>query len=326
MKHFYIYQKLSLIILAIVLSTYFSIAQDYDFVSTDELGYPMVVMEAEHYSELVSVGDITETTGSTWVDTSTTPEGYSGDGFMKAYNPGSAPARFNDAYKNAGYLRYNINFTAGGTYYIWARASRTGGSDDSFHAALADDVVIIDSVDMIAFEGDNLPKVNTNNWVWVYYSHQYDEPAQVTVPIPGVFNFRVYIRERGFKIDKIILTEDMFYIPDSTNTGPDETLKPTGVESIDAGNPNLFKVYPNPFSSGSVISYQLDNPQHVSIKLYNEVGQELRILVNEMQQPGKHEFKWNLTASDVNDLKEGIYFVRFNSGNSVKTVKTIITR
>jgi hypothetical protein len=298
--------------------------QDFDFVTTFDFGLPMVVMEAEHYSSLVSVGDITETTGSTWVDTSTTPEGFSGNGFMKAYNPGSAPARVDDAIANAGYLRYNIYFPGVSTYYIWARASRTGGSDDSFHAALANGDNIIDKVDMIAFTGSLVPKVNTHNWVWIYYSNQYAEVAQVDVPSAGVFNFRVYVRERDFKIDKIILTSDASYIPDSMSTGPDETIF-TGLESLIAGKAG-FQVYPNPVISDATISYVLNKTEQVSLKVYNVLGEEVTTLSDEIQKAGKHEFKWSACDLSGKRLKGGLYFLRIKAGEETRTIKTILSR
>jgi len=295
--------------------------QDYDF-KTDDLG--TVVMEAEHFSDMIQIGDIGSGTESYWHDTATTPEGFSGDGFMKAENPGPAHASIDAAIAGAGYLRYNINFAGGGTYYIWARASHTGGSDDSFHAALADGDNILSKAEFINFQGDLVPTVNTNNWVWIYYSNPITAAATVTVPAPGVFNFRVYIREREFKIDKIILTPNSTYVPDSMSTGPDETLA-TGLENNVTGS-RLLQVYPNPVRSTATVSFFLDRSEFVSIKVYNVLGEEVSTLSNELQKAGKREIRWDATDLSGNRLEGGLYFIKIKAGTETRTIKTMLVR
>ena len=319
MKHFYKYQKLTLVCIALALGTLYTLAQDYDF-ETNELG--LCVMEAENYSAMVMVGELNSGTESYW-DTASSPADYSGEGGMKAVNPGAAPGGSTEIPTTvAGYLRYNINFAEGGNYYVWARASKTGGSDDSYHAALCQDDVLLSSAVYVNFEGDLIPAENTGVWVWTYQSHATMAPAFVMVPAAGVYNFRIYIRERGFRIDKIVLARNPGFIPDSY--GPDETRKLTGVKDVVSVNPNQFKVYPNPFSSATNISYKLDVTQQVRIKVLNALGEEIYALTNEMQQAGEHNFCWNLSATD--QLKSGIYFIQLITGDNIQTVKTIITK
>ena len=320
-----LYNLLILLVTVLFITNYVS-GQDYDFVQ-DELG--MVVMEAENYSEVVSRGDVTETTGSTWVeDTSMIPELFSGEGFMRAHNPEAAHGDIDEAITNAGYLGFNINFEYPGTYYIWARASRTGGSDDSFHAVLANGDIILDKVPMIAFEELMYDK-DVNVWVWTYYSSA--EPkgaASVDVPAAGVFSFRVYIRERNYKIDKIVLSMDMGYTPDpdsdTANTGPAETIY-TGLVSHTANN-TLLQVYPNPVTSSAMISYDLDKPEHVSIRVFNVLGEEVSTLSNEMQKAGRHEIRWNAADLSGSRLRDGLYFVKIKAGTETSTVKTMLAR
>lgn len=319
-----LYNLLILLVSVLFISNLVS-GQDYNF-KTDDMG--TAVMEAEHYTQMVPVGE-----ESLWVDTSLTPEGFSGDGFMKAYHPGAAPARVDAAIAGAAYLGYDVNFAIPGKYYIWARASQTGsGSDDSFHAALADGDNILDKVDMIVFadkEGNNLmPAVTTNNWVWCYYSNEYAEEASVDVPAAGVFNFRIYIRERDFKIDKIVLALNMAYIPyeigDTLSMGPAETLN-TGLESVAADN-KLLQVYPNPVTSSAMISYTIDKREYVSIKVYNVLGEEVSSLSDEMQKAGRHEISWNAADLSGNQLKGGLYFIKIKAGSETRTVKTMLAR
>ncbi|MDR3609212.1 MAG: T9SS type A sorting domain-containing protein, partial [Ignavibacteriaceae bacterium] len=68
---------------------------------------------------------------------------------------------------------------------------------------------------------------------------------------------------------------------------------------------NKIENYPNPFNPSTVITYQIVNPGHVSIKVYNCLGKEIADLVNEEQNTGKYKVLFN-----VDNLASGIYFYR----------------
>jgi hypothetical protein len=314
MKKFY---NLLILSIAVFFVSGLVSGQDYEFES-DLMGN--VVMEAEHYSDMIQIGDIGSGTESYW-DTASYPLEFSGEGGMKAVNPGSNPGAISVALTSAGYLKFNIDFTAGGTYYIWARASHASGSDDSFHAALADGDNVISQCAFINFEGVE----GTNTWVWMNYSNDKAAVASVDVPAPGVFNFRVYIRERDFRIDKIILTRNAAY-PTPEGIGPEETLKLSGLESLVAGKSGYLEVYPNPVTLNATISYALSKSDHISVKVYNVLGEEVTTLAEEIQKAGKHDLLWYTTGLSGRELKEGLYFINIRAGSESRTVKTILTR
>jgi subtilisin family serine protease len=60
--------------------------------------------------------------------------------------------------------------------------------------------------------------------------------------------------------------------------------------------------YPNPFNNSTNITYELENPAYVEIKLYNVQGQLLNSLVNTHENSGKKMLKFN-----AGNLKPGIY-------------------
>ncbi len=61
--------------------------------------------------------------------------------------------------------------------------------------------------------------------------------------------------------------------------------------------------HPNPFSSITKIDYGLAEPAFVSLRIYNTLGEEVKILVNERQDKGNY----NVTF-DASILKSGNYF------------------
>jgi len=79
----------------------------------------------------------------------------------------------------------------------------------------------------------------------------------------------------------------------------------------------LEQNYPNPFNPGTVISYQLKVNGHVSLKVYDMLGEEIAELVNEFKNNGRHEVYFD--AAKYN-LQSGVYFYRLDTEgfNSIK--------
>jgi acid phosphatase type 7 len=86
----------------------------------------------------------------------------------------------------------------------------------------------------------------------------------------------------------------------------------TGVESDDAMplEYELAQNYPNPFNNISMIAYQLPQAAHVSIRVYNLLGQEMATLVDEAKNAGHHQ-----TELDASRLSSGMYFYEMCSGD-----------
>lgn len=72
----------------------------------------------------------------------------------------------------------------------------------------------------------------------------------------------------------------------------------------------LFQNYPNPFNPTTVISYRLSANSFVNLKVYDILGREVAILVNEIKQAGNYEVKF-----DGSKLTSGVYFYKMNARN-----------
>lgn len=95
-----------------------------------------------------------------------------------------------------------------------------------------------------------------------------------------------------------------------------------GIEE-EEGSPKVYALsqnYPNPFSSGTTIKYQLAKSGNVSIGIYNLLGERIATLVDEPQKAGYYDAYWNGKDSKGNKIACGIYFCRMDvkteSGNS----------
>ena len=86
-------------------------------------------------------------------------------------------------------------------------------------------------------------------------------------------------------------------------------------------NENKIDNYPNPFNPSTIISYQLINAGHVTLKVYDNLGREIITLVNREQSSGKYSV--NFTADN---LASGIYYYRITADGFTATKKMILTK
>jgi len=79
-----------------------------------------------------------------------------------------------------------------------------------------------------------------------------------------------------------------------------------------------MSVFPNPTNSSVTISYELPKPSDVIMALYNCVGQQIKMLVNERQSTGKHEI-----YSDLKKMPSGIYFIKATVDENTSLMKMV---
>jgi hypothetical protein len=90
----------------------------------------------------------------------------------------------------------------------------------------------------------------------------------------------------------------------------------SGVEKQREKIPQLFNIsqnYPNPFNRTTTINYQLPVNSHITLKIYDQLGREIKTLVNGIQTAGKYSIQWNGKNSSGQDVGSGIYFYRLRT-------------
>jgi hypothetical protein len=55
--------------------------------------------------------------------------------------------------------------------------------------------------------------------------------------------------------------------------------------------------------------------------LYDVLGNEVVLLVNEIKEPGEYEIEWN-----ASNLSSGIYFYKLQSGDFISTKKLVLMK
>ena len=102
-----------------------------------------------------------------------------------------------------------------------------------------------------------------------------------------------------------------------------------GVQNISSEVPNetkLFQNYPNPFNPSTTIRFQIKDSRFVKLSVYDILGQEVAVLVNEKMNAGVYEIPFSINQFTNNNPASGIYFYKLETGNFSQTNKLIILK
>jgi dienelactone hydrolase len=83
----------------------------------------------------------------------------------------------------------------------------------------------------------------------------------------------------------------------------------------------LMQNYPNPFNPTTVIRYQLPVAADVLIAVYDVLGREVSVLVNERKDAGVHEINF-----DARGIASGVYFYRIQAGRYLQAKKLVVLK
>jgi CubicO group peptidase (beta-lactamase class C family) len=81
----------------------------------------------------------------------------------------------------------------------------------------------------------------------------------------------------------------------------------------------LHQNYPNPFNPSTTISFQIPELSSISLTVYDVLGNEIAVLVQEERKSGKYEIEFNRS-----DLSSGVYFYQLRADNYLQTKKMIL--
>jgi len=83
----------------------------------------------------------------------------------------------------------------------------------------------------------------------------------------------------------------------------------------------LGQNYPNPFNPLTTIAYELPEVAHVTIQVFDVLGEKVATLVDEPQSPGEHAVQWHAAGSPT-----GVYFYRMTAGRFQQTRKFLLVK
>jgi len=106
--------------------------------------------------------------------------------------------------------------------------------------------------------------------------------------------------------------------------------KVRGADEVATANPPeafvLEQNYPNPFNPSTTIRFQIPRAEHVELKIFNGLGQEVRTLVDAQYEIGQHSVVWDGKDNRGFAVASGIYICRMLAGENAQTRKMNLVR
>jgi len=98
---------------------------------------------------------------------------------------------------------------------------------------------------------------------------------------------------------------------------------PSGIADRDIrpGTFSLGQNFPNPFNPSTTISYAIPTRSHVTLSVYNTLGQKVAELVNGEKEAGTYKVTF-----DASGLASGVYLYRMETGSFVQTKKLVVVK
>jgi hypothetical protein len=143
----------------------------------------------------------------------------------------------------------------------------------------------------------------------------------------SLINNEGLLMHKGFPVD-----EEVWLTRDGVAKGKDDVVEralawinPTnGVAEGKLQMPREFTLnqnYPNPFNPSTTIKFELPRASQVNLTVFDILGREVSVLVNERKEPGSYEVKL-----DGSNLASGVYFYRIQAGDYVATKKLLLMK
>jgi hypothetical protein len=131
-------------------------------------------------------------------------------------------------------------------------------------------------------------------------------PFTLTAPGPGVYTVNAGYKNPSRKWDSTVVVVGVTGIEDHPSN-PDEY--------------KLYNNYPNPFNPATILSYSLPQSSFTTLKIYDVIGNEVAVLVNEIQTAGTHQVVFNAVS-----LPSGVYLYSLQAGSFKQTKKMILMK
>jgi hypothetical protein len=97
-----------------------------------------------------------------------------------------------------------------------------------------------------------------------------------------------------------------------------------GIQQISTEIPQrsaLSQNYPNPFNPITNFEFRIADFGLVKLTVFDAIGREIEVLVNQQLQPGTYEVSWNASA-----YPSGVYYYRLSAGEFTQTKPMLLLK
>jgi hypothetical protein len=119
---------------------------------------------------------------------------------------------------------------------------------------------------------------------------------------------------------------DRFCVPKVSNFSAPDSVTPNPIGIVNYGNtiPKVFALYqnyPNPFNPLTFISFDIPKATFVQVVIYDLLGREVDVLVNQYMAAGRYKADWN-----AENFASGVYFYTIEAGDFKDRKKMIVLK
>jgi len=185
--------------------------------------------------------------------------------------------------------------------------------------------------------GDNTHSAGPREWLFIFnspYTASAPSPlfqqAILTTSLPVMW-WCTFNRRDNNLWDEPTGTNEFEILATHLVTSNDRWIFNPGIlaTSDDQDLPLEFELrqnYPNPFNPATQIQFTIPSTAHVSLKVYNLLGQDIFTIVEEKLNSGHYAYGWNGRTMSGVAASSGVYFYRLIAGGFAQTKKMILIR
>ncbi len=212
----------------------------------------------------------------------------------------------NNNYVTTNMVHY-AKITSAGIYETWARSNFPINTNNHSGTVIINKSLFVaggvdsNNIPLECYQGELLDR----NILW-FGSYNLPDPTEYA---GLVYNngFLYYLTGFGSNSIYIAKIDDSLTAVTENNKIPNDFI--------------LYNNYPNPFNPATTISYFLNKNSNVTLKVYDVLGKEISVLVNDNLPAGKHKYKFS-----GNGLSSGVYFYQIDVSGKIKTGKMILIK
>ncbi len=207
-------------------------------------------------------------------------------------------------YDMIGY--YNTNRADRAVYVVWYPGAQAEASLDS----------------ALKCKYTSLTPIVTTQYAWQSDSWSFYEKGY-----KAVFNIEAELNPRYHSSGDSSIYMDFTYATEIVKSGLallltiDGNIASTAKTEVIPTAWTLLQNYPNPFNPTTNVEFRVKNEGLVKLVVYDILGREVAVLVNEEKPTGTYKATWDAKA-----FPSGVYFYRLNAGEFVETKKMVLLR
>ncbi|MEX0680505.1 MAG: ice-binding family protein [Balneolales bacterium] len=204
-----------------------------------------------------------------------------------------------------GLYKWSSTVTAPGSFEI------SGGEDEVWIFQIAGDLTVAADINVTLSGG-----AQAQNIFW-------QVSGEVTIGTNSHFEGIILSQTAihlltGTSMNGRLLAQSAVTLDQNAVTEPsgDQATSIDGSENQLATRMILSQNYPNPFNPTTTIGFELPETAEIRLSVYNLLGQEIAVLVNEVRSAGTHQVSW-----DAQSVSSGLYLYRLSANGRILTGK-----